>query len=56
MDEGTGLLPGFPVVAGKPVHIGFDGGRLNSDAKQETSSSSIYGCRAPVVLAGRRRA
>ena len=32
MDEGTGILPGLPAVAGKPVHIGFDGGRLSSDA------------------------
>jgi hypothetical protein len=32
MDESTGILPGLPVVAGKPVHIGFDGGRLISDA------------------------
>ena len=32
MDEGTGILPGLPAVAGKPVHIAFDGGRLSSDA------------------------
>jgi hypothetical protein len=32
MGEGTGILPGLPAVAGKPVHIGFDGGRLSSDA------------------------
>src|SRR4249920_2254202 len=32
MDEGTGILPGLPAVAGKPVHLGFDGGRLTSDA------------------------
>jgi hypothetical protein len=32
MDEGTGILPGLPAVAGKPVHVGFDGGRLTSDA------------------------
>src|SRR5277367_4875410 len=31
MGEGTGVLPGLPAVAGKPVHIGFDGGRLTSD-------------------------
>ena len=31
MDEGTGILPGLPAVAGKPVHVGFDGGRLTSD-------------------------
>jgi hypothetical protein len=30
--EGTGILPGLPAVAGKPVHVGFDGGRLTSDA------------------------
>jgi hypothetical protein len=28
MDEATGILPGLPAVAGKPVHVGFDGGRL----------------------------
>ena len=32
MEEGTGILPGLPAVAGKPVHIAFDGGRLTSDA------------------------
>ena len=32
MDEGTGILPGLPAVAGKPVHVAFDGGRLTSDA------------------------
>src|SRR4051795_8794252 len=32
MAESTGLLPGLPAVAGKPVHVGFDGGRLTSDA------------------------
>src|SRR5215216_5182016 len=32
MDEGTGILPGLPPVAGKPVHLAFDGGRLTSDA------------------------
>ena len=32
MDEGTGILPGLPAVAGKPVYIAFDGGRMTSDA------------------------
>ena len=32
MDESTGMLPGLPAVAGKPVHVAFDGGRLTSDA------------------------
>src|SRR6204780_5491463 len=32
MDNGTGILPGLPAVAGKPVHVAFDGGRLTSDA------------------------
>ena len=32
MEEATGILPGLPAVAGKPVHVGFDGGRLTSDA------------------------
>ena len=31
MEEGTGILPGLPAVAGKPVDVGFDGGRLTSD-------------------------
>src|SRR5580700_8017882 len=31
MDEASGILPGLPAVAGKPVHVGFDGGRLTSD-------------------------
>ena len=31
MAEGRGILPGLPAVAGKPVHVGFDGGRLTSD-------------------------
>jgi hypothetical protein len=32
MTEGMGILPGLPAVAGKSVHVGFDGGRLTSDA------------------------
>ncbi len=28
MDEGTGMLPGLPAVAGKPVHVTFDGGLM----------------------------
>ena len=32
MDEGTGILPGFPAVTGKPVHVAFDGGQMTSDA------------------------
>ena len=32
MAESTGILPRLPAVAGKPVHVGFDGGRLTSDA------------------------
>jgi Transposase DDE domain group 1 len=31
MGEDTGILPGLPAVAGKPIHVGFDGGRLTSD-------------------------
>src|SRR5271155_1026634 len=31
MDERTGILPGLPAVAGKPVHVTFDGGRLTAD-------------------------
>ncbi len=31
MDESTGILPGFPAMAGKPVHIAFDGGRMTSE-------------------------
>jgi Transposase DDE domain group 1 len=32
MDEGTRILPGLPPVAGKPVHVAFDGGLMTSDA------------------------
>ena len=32
MDEGTGILPGLPPVASKPVHLTFDGGLMTSDA------------------------
>ncbi len=32
VDESTGILPGLPPVAGKPVHVAFDGGRMTSDA------------------------
>jgi|SRR5665213_161572 len=32
MDEGTRILPGLPPVAGKPVHLTFDGGLMTSDA------------------------
>ena len=32
MDETTGILPGLPAIAGKPVRVGFDGGQLTSDA------------------------
>jgi hypothetical protein len=31
VNESTGILPGFPPVAGKPVHVAFDGGRMTSD-------------------------
>jgi Transposase DDE domain group 1 len=31
MAESNGLLPGFPALCGKPVHVAFDGGRLTSD-------------------------
>lgn len=30
--ERTGILPGLPQVAGKPVHLAFDGGLMTSDA------------------------
>src|SRR5258708_39362346 len=32
MAEGAGILRGLLAVAGKPVHVGLDGGRLTSDA------------------------
>src|SRR3954447_11930058 len=32
MTEATEILPGLPAVQGKPVHVGFEGGRLTSDA------------------------
>src|SRR5260370_8370186 len=31
MEEGRGILPGLPPVAGKPVHLTFDGGQMTSD-------------------------
>jgi hypothetical protein len=33
MDEGPGILPGLPPVAGKPMHLTFDGGLMTSDAR-----------------------
>jgi hypothetical protein len=32
MDEGTGILPGLPPVAGTPVHVMYTGGLMTSDA------------------------
>ncbi len=32
MTEDAPFLPGLSPVAGKPVHVAFDGGRLTSDA------------------------
>jgi hypothetical protein len=32
MVEDAPFLPGLSPVAGKPVHLAFDGGRLTSDA------------------------
>jgi hypothetical protein len=32
MHEGTGILPGLPSVASKPVHLTFDAGLMTSDA------------------------
>jgi Transposase DDE domain group 1 len=32
MDDRTRILAGIPPVAGKPVHVAFDGGQLTSDA------------------------
>ena len=32
MGDGTGNLSGLPAVAGQPVQVAFDGGRLTSDA------------------------
>src|SRR6202046_3841716 len=32
MDDRTMMLRGIPPVAGKPVHVAFDGGQLTSDA------------------------
>src|SRR3954467_4935885 len=31
VDESTGILPGLSPVAGKPVHVAFDGGQMTSD-------------------------
>ena len=33
MDEGTGILPGLPPVASKPVHLTFDGGLMKKSGK-----------------------
>ena len=64
MGEGTGILPGLPAVAGKPVHVGFDGGRLTSDggilllgasdATENRADAALqnYGFRRPVNEAG----
>lgn len=41
MDEGTEILPGLPAVAGKPVHVAFDGGRLTSNAGDDASLEHI---------------
>jgi len=32
MMDCSAILPGFPAVGGKPVHVAFDGGQLTSDA------------------------
>jgi hypothetical protein len=32
MSDRNAVLPGFPPVGGKPVHVAFDGGQLTSDA------------------------
>jgi hypothetical protein len=32
MTEDAPFLPGLSPVAGKPVHVAFDGGRMSSDA------------------------
>ena len=32
IEQDTGIVPGSPAVAGKPVEIAFDGGRMTSDA------------------------
>ena len=42
MDETTGILPGLAAVARKPVQVGFDGGRLTSDARISTNVSCLF--------------
>ena len=32
IEEATGVVPGLPSVAGKPVHVAFDGAQMTSDA------------------------
>ena len=32
MSDRSAVLPGFPVVGGKLVHVAFDGSQLTSDA------------------------
>ena len=62
MDETTGILPGLPAVAGKPVQVGFDGGRLTSDARISTNVSSVFwpamsqtaACPGDAIAVGRR--
>src|ERR1043166_1457973 len=40
MAEDTGILPGLSAIAGKPVHVSFDGGRLTSDGLLELPGHS----------------
>jgi hypothetical protein len=47
MAEGTEILPGLPAVAGKPVHVSFDGGLLTSDAGILLLGLSSSGSKSP---------
>ena len=62
MDETTGILPGLPAVARKPVQVGFDGGALTSDARISTNVSCLFwpvisqtaACPGDAIAVGRR--
>ena len=41
MEERTEILPGLPAVAGKPVHIGIDGGKGAPVGPSETSATAV---------------
>jgi hypothetical protein len=50
MAEDAPFLPGLSPVAGKPVHIAFDGGRLTSDGDILILARSNAGSASPSAL------